>query len=64
METVFRNQLVSKNQSVRGNVFTKSFPRNGLHVTIFSGDQPHEIFVLKHLEMMYAVNKSKDFHST
>jgi hypothetical protein len=28
IETVFRIQLVSKNQSLRGNVFTSSFPRN------------------------------------
>jgi hypothetical protein len=29
METMFRNQLFSKNQSPRGNVFAHSFPRNG-----------------------------------
>jgi hypothetical protein len=34
METVFRNQSVSKNQYLRGNVFAHSFPRNGPHVTI------------------------------
>jgi hypothetical protein len=34
METVFRNQLVSSNQSLRGNVFAHSFPRKGLDVTI------------------------------
>jgi nitrate/TMAO reductase-like tetraheme cytochrome c subunit len=28
MENVFRNQLVSKNQCVRGNVSANSFPRN------------------------------------
>jgi hypothetical protein len=36
LETVFRNQLISRNQFLRGNVFTQSFPRNGLHVTIES----------------------------
>jgi hypothetical protein len=34
METVFRNNLVSRNQSLCGNVFAHSFPRNGPHVTI------------------------------
>jgi hypothetical protein len=34
METVFRNQLFSKNQFLRGKVFAHSFPRNGPHVTI------------------------------
>jgi hypothetical protein len=33
MEIVFRNQLVSRNQSLSGNVFAHSFPRNGPHVT-------------------------------
>jgi hypothetical protein len=32
---VFRKQLVSKNQSLRGNVFANSFPKNGLYVTVF-----------------------------
>jgi hypothetical protein len=36
MEIVFRNQLLSMNQSLRGNVFAYSFPRNGPHVTLFS----------------------------
>jgi hypothetical protein len=36
METVFRNQLVSRNQTLRGNVFAHSFPRNGPHVTVRS----------------------------
>jgi hypothetical protein len=35
LETVFRNQLVSRNQPLRGNVFANSFPRNGPHVTVF-----------------------------
>jgi hypothetical protein len=35
METVFRNHLVSRNQSLRGNVFAHSFPRNYPYVTIF-----------------------------
>jgi hypothetical protein len=34
METVVRNHFVSRNQSLRGNVFVNSFPRNGPHVTI------------------------------
>jgi hypothetical protein len=34
MATVFRNQMVSKNQSLRGNVSAYSFPRNGPHVTV------------------------------
>jgi hypothetical protein len=34
MENVFRNQLVSKNQSLRGNALTSSLPRNGPYVTI------------------------------
>jgi hypothetical protein len=29
MLTVFRDQLVSKDQSLRGNVFANSYPRNG-----------------------------------
>jgi hypothetical protein len=35
LETVFRNQLVSSNQSLHGNVFTRSFPRNDPHVTVW-----------------------------
>jgi hypothetical protein len=35
LETVFCNQLLSRNQSLSGNVFAHSFPRNGPHVTIF-----------------------------
>jgi hypothetical protein len=35
MEIVFRNQLVPKNQSLRGNVFAYSFPRNGPYITIY-----------------------------
>jgi hypothetical protein len=35
METVFRNWSVSRNQSLRGNVFSHSFPRNGPCVTIY-----------------------------
>jgi hypothetical protein len=38
LETVFRHQLVSKKQSVRGNVFAHSFPRNGPNVTILLAD--------------------------
>jgi hypothetical protein len=38
METAFRNQLASKNQSLRGNVFASSFPRNGPHVAICYDD--------------------------
>jgi hypothetical protein len=34
MENMFCMQLVSKNQSLRGNLFTNSFPRNGPHVNI------------------------------
>jgi hypothetical protein len=34
MENVFRNQLISKNQSLRGNALVNSLPRNGPHVTI------------------------------
>jgi hypothetical protein len=34
METVFCNQLVSKNQSLWGKLFANSFPKNGPHVTI------------------------------
>jgi hypothetical protein len=41
LETVFRNQLVSKKQSLRGKVFANSFPRDGPHVTIQNyGDCP------------------------
>jgi hypothetical protein len=36
METVFRNQLVSRKQSLHGNVFAHSLPRNGPRDTIFS----------------------------
>jgi hypothetical protein len=32
LETVFRSQLVSRNQSLRGEVFVYSFPRNGPEV--------------------------------
>jgi hypothetical protein len=35
MENVFRDQLVSKNQSLRGNALASSLPINGPHVTIF-----------------------------
>jgi hypothetical protein len=35
-ETVFRNQLVSRKQSLRGSVFAHSFPRDGPHVTILA----------------------------
>jgi hypothetical protein len=34
MENVFCNQLISKNQSLRGNALANSLPRNGSHVTI------------------------------
>jgi hypothetical protein len=37
MENVFRNQLLSKNQSLRGNALANSLPRNGPHVTIWCG---------------------------
>jgi hypothetical protein len=35
METVFRNRLVSRNPSLRFNVFAHSFPRNSPHVTVY-----------------------------
>jgi hypothetical protein len=35
MESVFRNRLVSKNQSFPRNALADPFPRNGPHVTIF-----------------------------
>jgi hypothetical protein len=38
LETVFRNQLVSKKQSLRGNVFSNSFPRDSPHVTLYTGN--------------------------
>jgi hypothetical protein len=34
LETVFRNQLISKKESLRGNVTADSFHRDGPHVTI------------------------------
>jgi hypothetical protein len=34
LETVVHNQLVSKEQSLRGDVFASLFPRDGPHVTI------------------------------
>jgi hypothetical protein len=34
METMFRNQLVSKNRSLHRKVFAHLFPRNGPHVTV------------------------------
>jgi hypothetical protein len=36
LETVFRNQLVSKKQSLRGSVFANSFPTGGPHVTLWN----------------------------
>jgi hypothetical protein len=34
MDAVFRNYLVSRNQSLCGNMFAYSFPRNGPYVTV------------------------------
>jgi hypothetical protein len=45
MENAFRNQLVSKNHSLRGNVFVTSFPRNGSHVTVMVYLQADHIFL-------------------
>jgi hypothetical protein len=42
METVFRNHLVTKNQSLRGNVFVNLFPRNGHHLSQYN------IILLRH----------------
>jgi hypothetical protein len=36
IETVFRNYLVPRNQSLRGNVFTYSFRRKDPYVTVFT----------------------------
>jgi hypothetical protein len=50
METVFRNQLVSRNKCLRGNVFAHSFPRNGPHVTLYSPElrQEFELHICLH----------------
>jgi hypothetical protein len=54
MENVFRNQLVSKNQFLRGNALSSSLPRKGLHVTLC-------IIMLQILSNQYFLFLSDDF---